>query len=171
MGLYSQAISLAVNHEVPDIINSRQTGRRKTGFGLNWDYQLNSEIGIMGRVGINDGKTETWCYTESDQTASAGITFDGIAWDRKNDCLGIAIVTDGLSAEHRKYLGDGGMGFELGDGKLDYGLETVTEWYYSYKPGNKGLWITGDYQFVVNPGDNMARGPVNVFSIRLHAEL
>jgi hypothetical protein len=28
-----------------------------------------------------------------------------------------------------------------------------------------------DYQFVDNPGYNLARGPVSLFALRLHAEL
>jgi high affinity Mn2+ porin len=32
------------------------------------------------------------------------------------------------------------------------------------------IHITGDYQFVDNPGYNRDRGPVNLFALRLHAE-
>jgi high affinity Mn2+ porin len=32
------------------------------------------------------------------------------------------------------------------------------------------LYVTGAYQFIVNPGYNKDRGPVNVLSIRIHAE-
>jgi high affinity Mn2+ porin len=34
----------------------------------------------------------------------------------------------------------------------------------------KWLWFTGDFQRIVNPGFNQDRGPVDVFSIRVHGE-
>ena len=34
----------------------------------------------------------------------------------------------------------------------------------------KGTWITLDWQYIRNPAYNAARGPVNVGSVRLHAE-
>ena len=34
------------------------------------------------------------------------------------------------------------------------------------------IWLTADYQFCVNPGYNKDRqGPVNIFSVRLHARI
>jgi high affinity Mn2+ porin len=32
------------------------------------------------------------------------------------------------------------------------------------------LWITGDYQLIVNPAYNSARGPVHVLGARFHAD-
>jgi hypothetical protein len=32
------------------------------------------------------------------------------------------------------------------------------------------LALTADYQFIVDPGDNRARGPVSVISLRLHLQ-
>ncbi|MGC1389829.1 MAG: carbohydrate porin, partial [Bacteroidales bacterium] len=58
-------------------------------------------------------------------------------------------------------------GFELGDGNLNYGLEQLSEIYYSMEL-TKYLFISGTYQFILNPGYNKDRGPVNVFSIRVH---
>jgi len=80
-------------------------------------------------------------------------------------------VVDGLSGEHRNYLAAGGLGFELGDGKLNYGHETACELYYSLKPVSSSIWLSADYQCVFNPGYNKDRGPVNVFSCRVHMEL
>jgi high affinity Mn2+ porin len=37
-------------------------------------------------------------------------------------------------------------------------------------PGADGVHITADYQFVDNPGYNLARGLVSLFALRLHAE-
>ena len=73
----------------------------------------------------------------------------------------------GLSAPHRNYLQAGGKGFELGDGHLNYSFEHLTELYYSMEL-IKNLYISGAYQFILNPGYNKDRGPVNVFSLRAH---
>jgi hypothetical protein len=35
---------------------------------------------------------------------------------------------------------------------------------------NKWVTLTFDYQFIVNPGYNSDRGPVSIFSGRLHTE-
>ena len=48
-------------------------------------------------------------------------------WGRTDDRFGIAYVWHGLSPEHRDYLAAGGIGFVLGDGKLNYGLEQILE--------------------------------------------
>jgi len=171
MGSYRQAISASDSGQVPNIISTREYGRSKTGLGLNMEQQLTGAIGLFGRVGWNNGATETWCYTEADQTITGGLSINGKGWQRKDDNTGIAIVVNGLSKDHRDYLADGGLGFELGDGKLSYNNEAAVEWYYSYKPVAYPIWISGDYQFVANPGYNQARGPVNVFSLRVHVEL
>ena len=65
----------------------------------------------------------------------------------------------------------GGSGFILGDGALHYSVEATTELFYSVKPSAKlPLWLTGDYQFVLNPGYNKSRGPVQIISLRVHTE-
>jgi hypothetical protein len=35
----------------------------------------------------------------------------------------------------------------------------------------KGTWITGDYQYIGNPGYNRDRGPAQVWNLRLHFEI
>jgi len=171
MGVYKEAITGDSSGAVPNIVATRKAGRHKTGLGINTDLRINEVIGIFCRAGWDDGKTETWCYTESDQTFSTGLTINGKGWKRKDDNVGVAFVANGLSQEHRDYLAAGGLGFEIGDGKLNYGYETASEFYYSFKPVAYPVWISGDYQFIVNPGYNKDRGPVNVFSVRLHVEL
>jgi high affinity Mn2+ porin len=61
-----------------------------------------------------------------------------------------------------------GVGRPVGDGQLPHpGLEQILETYYSYalSPSTR---VSFDYQFIADPGYNTARGPVNVFSGRLH---
>jgi high affinity Mn2+ porin len=57
----------------------------------------------------------------------------------------------------------------LGDGGLSYSGEHIFEAYYRVGLA-EGIHLTGDYQFVDNPGYNRDRGPVNLFALRLHAE-
>ena len=171
MGNYEEALTNAEkNNTIPSIISTRQRGRHKYGFGFNFDQQFPKDLGVFGRFGWNDGKTETWNFTEIDQTASLGININGTSWHRDHDVLGCAIVTNGLSKTHRQYLAAGGYGFVLGDGKLNYAQENILEFFYNIKPTNKPLWITGDYQLALNPGYNKDRGPANIFSLRIHTE-
>jgi len=170
MGNYEQAINNPVSG-TPDIISTRQYGRTKVGAGVSADQQLSGTVGVFARAGWSDGKNETWCFTEVDQSVSAGIGINGAAWKRKDDNIGFAIDVNGLSEDHQNYLAAGGLGFQIGDGKLNYANESAAELYYNYKPLSSGIWLTADYQFVLNPGYNADRGPISVFSFRLHVEL
>ena len=58
----------------------------------------------------------------------------------------------------------------IGDGKLlNAGPEQVFETYYSYAV-HAGIEVTADYQLVNHPAYNVDRGPVHVFTVRLHAQ-
>ncbi len=170
MGDYRE--SIALNPTSPDIISDRQYGRKKYGFGLNAEQKLNSYLGAFARASWNDGANETWAFTEIDRSFSIGLSATGEQWKRSNDRVGLAYLTSGLSNQHKEYLEAGGYGFMLGDGKLNYAWEQVTELYYSAELTKKQLYVTGGYQMIVNPGYNADRkGPVHVFSIRVHLEI
>lgn len=171
MGNYQQSIKSAIGTLSPDITVTRVIGNTKYGFGLNFDQQLSNTFGMFTRIGWNDGKNETWCFTEIDQTLALGISANGSKWNRENDNCGAAIVVNGLSKDHRAYLAKGGSGFILGDGKLNYSNEVIGELYYSFRPLRQGIWFSGDYQYCMNPGYNADRGPVHIFSLRFHVEL
>lgn len=171
MGTYRTSINDAAGTIAPDITLTRKYGTTKNGFGINYDQVLTSAVGLFARVGWNDGKAETWAFTESDRTLSAGVNLDGKIWHRDPDNIGIGMVGNALSKDHREYLAAGGLGFQLGDGKLNYAPEMVAEIYYNCHPVAAGLWLTADYQFAMNPGYNKDRGPLSVFSFRLHVEL
>lgn len=153
-----------------DITETRKDGRTKIGFGLNAEQQLNANAGLFFRTSWNDGKNETWAFTEIDHSISLGFSNAGTKWKRPNDTFGVAIVANGISKEHQAYLANGGYGFIVGDGKLNYGLEKIFETYYNIHLHDKHFWLAPNYQFVVNPAYNKDRGPVNVFSLRAHAE-
>jgi carbohydrate-selective porin OprB len=146
----------------------------KWGVALNLEQPLTEEgdTGLFARLGWNDGRTETFAYTEADWTASLGARINGEPWGRRADDVGVAAAANGLSDPHADYLARGGVGFELGDGRLRYRPETVVELYYLVRPFERLPWIalTADYQLIVDPGSNADRGPVSVVGVRLHLE-
>ncbi|HEY1812915.1 MAG TPA: carbohydrate porin [Kofleriaceae bacterium] len=172
MGTYSVAIAeyneLIVT--TPDITQTRKPGTLKYGFGLNDEQEVIAGVHVFGRIGWNDGKTESFVYTEIDNTVMVGGDLVGDRWKRPGDKLGLAGVTNGLSRDHATYLADGGLGFILGDGKLRYGREDILEAYYTAR-AYKGIFPAIDVQAIAHPGFNTDRGPVFVGSIRLHVEL
>lgn len=144
-------------------------GGHKYGFGFSGDQELSNDLGVFARAGWNDGKDVTWAFTEIDHTLSAGLSLKGTKWKRPADVFGIAAVVNGISSAHRTFLADGGYGFIIGDGKLNYSNEMILETYYNVRL-SKTFWFAADYQFVKNPAYNKDRGPVNVFAQRGHIE-
>jgi len=169
MGNYAQAIAQDSGH-APDITATRTYGRSKCGFELNIDQQLGKNISAFSRTSWNDGKNETWMFTEIDRSFSAGIAYDGPFRKTGDDIIRGAIVVNGISDDHRKYLEAGGSGFILGDGKLNYGLEFIFEAQYATHITTY-FTLSADYQFVDNPGYNKDRGPAHVIALRGHVEL
>jgi hypothetical protein len=171
MGSYREAIAgyLSGKDAVPDVTLYRKQGTVKYGFGLNVEQELTDLWRAFGRLGWNDGRAETYAYTEIDRTVQFGTDFRGKPWHRSDDKVGAAYVSNGLSADHKQYLALGGLGFILGDGALNYGAERIFETYYTAQIW-RGISCAFDYQHVSNPGYNRDRGPVDVFSVRLHIE-
>jgi high affinity Mn2+ porin len=175
MGIYSQALAIAFAEDAtPNIVADDQEGRKKYGFGINVEQPLadGGATGVFARFGWNDGKTESFAFTEVDQLASVGGELSGSHWQRADDVVGVAVADEGLSAWHRRYLAAGGLGFLLGDGRLDYAHEEILEAYYRLQlPWQWAhVQLSPDYQFIRNPGFNTARGPVSFYGIRFHVE-
>jgi hypothetical protein len=172
MGRYADAIAAVERGEVavPDITASRQRGRIKAGAGLNAEHELGESLRGFARLGWTDGATESFAYTEIDNTIALGGDLRGTAWSRGGDKLGVAAVSNGLSDDHRRYLALGGKGFLLGDGRLRYGRETIFETYYTAQV-HGGVFVAADLQLIARPGYNQDRGPITVGSLRLHVEL
>jgi len=103
-------------------------------------------------------------------TVAFGADYAGSRWHRPLDKAGAAFVTNALSADHAGYLALGGSGFLLGDGGLTYGRENIAEFYYTSHLW-RGVFASADVQRIAHPGYNRDRGPVNVFSVRLHLDL
>ena len=171
MGSYREAIDgyLSGKDPVPSIVEYREQGRIKYGFGVNLEQELSSTLRAYARLGWNNGRTESFAYTEVDRDVAVGGDVRGKAWRRPNDKAGLTMMINGISGDHRRYLELGGLGFLLGDGGLNYGLETIVEAYYNVHLWH-GIYIATDIQQIWNPGYNRDRGPVSVASFRFHFE-
>lgn len=170
MGNYNEAVANAARTgAVPSVVSTRKYGRTKYGFSLNADHELTDALGGFARASWNDGRNETWAFTEVDASESFGVEWKPARWGRAQDRWGLGAVANELSNPHRNYLTNGGVGFMVGDGALHYGPELIAETYYRF-PVREHLFVTPDYQFLVNPGYNRARGPVSVWAVRVHAE-
>lgn len=170
MGNYRQ--SLAMGLQTPDITLTRKFSRSKFGFAVNAEQAFTNSLGGFFRASWNDGNNETWVFTEIDRSVSLGLVLNGTRWKRADDNVGFAYVASGLSKPHRDYLQAGGRGFILGDGNLTYSWEHMLEFYYKAPLIKDHLYLSAAYQLLVNPGYNTDRqGPVNIFSIRVHARI
>ena len=169
MGSFNDAIALGRDTgSVPDLTLVRRP-QTKWGFGVTVQQELAENLGGYVRAGWNDGRTETYMFTEIDRSIAAGVLASGQAWDRARDSAGVALYWNMLGGSHREYLALGGEGFFLGDGRLNYGPESTVEAFYSLNVISR-LWVSADYQYQTNPGYNRDRGPVNYFGFRIHAD-
>jgi len=171
MGSYRQAIDnfQAGLTPVPDITAHPLQTTIKYGFGANLEQPLNDWLGVFARWGWNEGRHESFAYTEVDATTLLGLGASGKRWNRKYDRAGLAFVTHGISRDHQQYLALGGLGFLLGDGRLNYGRENIIETYYTLHAW-RGAYPSFGFQYVDHPGYNRDRGPVFVPTLRLHLE-
>ena len=171
MGLYRDAVDayLSGRDNTPDIAAHAKFGAVKYGFGLNAQQELTPNLRAFVRFGWNEGQHESYAYTEVDQTVSFGSDFLGRAFSRPNDKLGLAFVSNAIKRDHQNYLRYGGLGFLLGDGKLNYAREDILESYYNLHAW-RGLYYALNLQFIEHPGYNKDRGPVLVEAIRMHVD-
>ena len=172
MGSYREAVDhfLAGLTPKPDITAHPLRTTLKYGFGVNFEQPLNSWMGVFGRWGWDEGRHESFAYTEVDQTVELGAGASGRRWHRKFDRAGFVFVSNGISRDHQEYLELGGTGFLLGDGNLTYGRENIIESYYTLHVW-RGIYPSLGLQHINNPGYNRDRGPVLVPTLRLHLEL
>ena len=170
MGRYAVATSeAAARGAAPNIVADDAPGRTKYGIAANTEIPIadSGTTGVLARLGWNDGRNESFVFTEADRHASAGMQVAGRRWGRSADLAGISVAADGLSGPHREYLAAGGRGFLLGDGALRYGPEIIAETYYRALFGPI-VTLSPDVLLVEHPGYNRDRGPALVFSGRLN---
>lgn len=171
MGVYREAVRayLAGIDATPSVIAHEHFGTLKYGFGYNTEQELTANLRVFGRFGWNEGQHESFAYTEVDETVEAGADDAGNRWHRPQDKAAIAVVSNAIKRDHQNYLRLGGLGFLLGDGRLNYGRENIVESYYTWHAW-KGMFYSLDVQRIGNPGYNRDRGPVWVGSVRAHVD-
>ncbi len=171
MGTYAEALKLGEETgTTPSVVATRRVGTLKYGIGLNLQQAVTSDIGFFTRLGWNDGKTESFAFTAMDRLASGGIQVKGTKWRRRNDVVATSFTAGGISGVHAEYLAHGGLDFLIGDGALSYDPEYVWESYYSARV-LPGFYASLDFQHDTNLAYNHVRGPVNIYSLRLHIAL
>jgi high affinity Mn2+ porin len=156
------------NLTAPDLCWARKPNV-KEGIGAFAEQYLGHDIGVFARGMYSDGKTEVYAYTSTDRSATVGVLTKGSVWSRSKDFAGIGVNLGWISDIHAKYLGMGGIDGFIGDGAITAGAEKSLDLFYSANFG-RVYWLTGDYQHITDPGFNAARGPVNVFTVRIHGE-
>jgi high affinity Mn2+ porin len=169
MGSYGAALALAEQTgTVPSTALVRHYAWRP-GIALNLQQAISDELGFFLRASANDGREESYEFTDVNRSIAAGFSLKGVRWGRPQDRAGIAQVTSFLSRQARDYFAAGGLGTLIGDGQLPhYAPEQVLETYYS--AAFPYVTLTADYQFVANPGYNRDRGPVSILGMRVHSE-
>jgi high affinity Mn2+ porin len=155
--------------DINDAAAATRTARRKTGFYLNLEQAVTPDLGVFARVSANDGRAESLSFTDIDRSVSGGISLKGTAWGRANDTVGFGTSQNGISASHRAFFANGGVGLLIGDGRLNYAPERAFETYYALSLG-KALTLSFNYQHIVNPAYNKDRGPADFFGTRIHAD-
>ena len=156
------------------INNVRNNMQIKTGIGLHGEQALTKDLGIYARAFTSDGHTETMSFTEADNSISVGMGMNGTSWKRPKDTVGISMMQNGLSSYRRSYLQAGGVSYFIGDyaspsQTISYSPERIGEIYYNATV-IKNVLAGLNFQHIINPAYNAARGPVNILSFRIHAE-
>ena len=136
---------------------------------MNAEYDSRASYRLFARTGWNSGDSESFAYTEVNDTVLMGGDVTGTRWRRSTDRIGLAFVSNGLSSLHREYLHLGGLGFLLGDGNLQYGREMILETYYTAHVWG-GFFASVGGSYIDNPGYNRDRGPVFVQMARVHLD-
>jgi len=171
MGDYRQSVIDYLNGTTPtpEITYTEKFGAIKYGFGWNNEQEVTNSLRIFSRVGWDDGARESFAYTEDDMTVLFGADYNLSRWHRPDDKFGTAFVSNAIKKDHQNYLAYGGLGFLLGDGRLNYGRENISESYYTMH-FRGGVFGSIQLSHIDNPGYNRDRGPVWVPGLRMHVD-
>jgi high affinity Mn2+ porin len=156
------------NANAPDLCWARKPNV-KLGIGAFFEQYVADDIGVFSRAMYADGKTEVDSYTSADRSAAFGVLSKGTLWGRPKDVAGVGLSLDWISGIHAQFLALGGVDGFVGDGAIEPATEKSLDMFYNIYL-YKSLWFTGDYQHIANPGFNADRGPVNVYTLRIHGE-
>jgi high affinity Mn2+ porin len=170
MGLLNDAVQRAETTGTAIDIAAVRKYRSRAGASLDLEQQLTTDLGAFARLGTAAGNVEAYEFTDIDRTVSAGLSLRGTRWHRAEDTLGLAAISNGISAARQRYLNAGGLGILVGDGRLPHpGPEQIVETYYSLSV-LRAAHLSFDYQWINHPAYNRDRGPVSVVAVRLHAQ-
>ena len=142
--------------------------RYEYGFVLNIEQEVARDIGVFLRASLTPGDTPSW-NTDVSKNISMGTQLIGELWNRPSDSIGFGTFVSGLNKGYQNYLAQGGQGILVGDGALNYQPEYGLETFYNYRL-LEHVTLSADYQLIVDPGYNVDRGPINIFSARLHLD-
>lgn len=156
------------NADAPDLCWARKPNVKK-GIGIFAEQSITRDIGVFARGMYADGRTEVYAYTSTDRSISSGLMANGSKWSRPRDFMGVGFNLGWISNVHAKYLALGGVDAFIGDGAIRASAEKSLDVFYSLNY-RKSYWLTGDYQHVASPAFNADRGPVNIFTLRVHGE-
>jgi high affinity Mn2+ porin len=153
----------------PNIIATQRL-RTNYGFVVNFEQQLQDNVGAFFRYSWNAGENQLCCFTDITESTSGGLSIKGAFWGRPEDTIGIAGAYNVISPALQSYLAAGGRGLVIGNGALpNYAGEKVFETYHSYAAtGN--LTISADYQHIGGAAYFAERGAINMFSGRIHLQ-
>jgi hypothetical protein len=156
------------NFTAPDVCWVRRSNV-KVGAGFKIEQNFAEDAGVFVRGMYSDGQSEVDAFNSADRSFAAGVVAKGATWHRPFDVAGAAFGMSWISDDHARYLALGGVDGFVGDGHLHQAGEGVVETFYSVNL-LKAIWLSGDYQFIWNPGFNSDRGPAHVLAGRVHAE-
>ncbi len=156
------------NPNAPDLCWARRSNV-KLGIGLNLEQHLSDDLGVFVRGMLSDGRSEVYAFGSTDRSLSFGALAHGAAWRRPRDLTGVGMGLGWISKVHAEYLRRGGIDGFVGDGAIRAAAETVVEVFYSVNVLST-LWLSADFQHIVNPAFNADRGPVNIVAARMHTE-
>jgi hypothetical protein len=146
--------------------NYEQIERRHSGVGISFDQKVSDHFTLLGRYGHQlKGKVRF------DRALMLGAELEGSAWSRAADSVGLAFGALRTSADFRN---DAQSIDADGDGTADFGYvaggsEKLVELYYRFKL-NSHLALTPDFQWIRQPGGNVAAPTVKIFGVRAKLE-
>jgi high affinity Mn2+ porin len=161
-----QVDSLGTNAYFND---SLKAYRGKYGFGADIDFPVTDDLGLFARYSWNDGHTESMGYTQADRAVNIGFTYAFARFHRPNDLLGVAASINELSPGHRNFLRNGGTGFMIGDGSLNYRDEVALEVFYRVNL-IRYVDVGFNYQYIINSAYNYDRGNAHFLACRFNFE-
>jgi high affinity Mn2+ porin len=171
MGEYAQATALAQETGEPADIAAVRSFHTKFGAALGLQQQLAPDLGLFARMSFDQGQYEAVDFTDINQSVTLGFSASGERWKRPDDHVGAALLFNRISSDAQAFFNAGGLGILIGDGQLPRpSSERLLETYYSFSV-SRGVRVSFDYQYIVNPAYNRDRGPVSVFGFRFHAQI